>query len=152
MRSRVAAVGFLLLAATACPRPEPTLLPLPNGVFWAQNPNLPPGGEIAVVAGTPGAAGPYATRVRFPRGFKVMPHTHPDDRVYTVLAGRWTIGIGTAFDSTTLKRLSAGETYTLPAGTPHFHYAQYQSTEFQVNGTGPTATVYVRPEDDPRRP
>ena len=70
-----------------------------------------------MVAGAPGSPGMYATRVRLPSGFKVMPHSHPEDRLYTVLSGTWTIGLGGEMDSTTLTRLGPGETYVLPAGT-----------------------------------
>ena len=57
-------------------------LPLPPGKQFAQNPNLPPGGEFVVLAGVPTAAGPYAFRVRFAPGLRVLPHSHPDDRLY----------------------------------------------------------------------
>lgn len=126
-------------------------LPLPPGKSFAQNPNLLPGGEFVVVAGTPGAAGPYAFRVRLPAGFKVMPHSHPDDRIYTVLSGTFTIGMGGEVDSTKLQRFGPGQVYVLPAGTVHFHWMVDGGSVFQVSGMGPTATTYLRPEDDPRR-
>ena len=144
-------VALLLLGVVACaPKPvEP--FPLPAGVRFAQNPNLLPGGEFAVVAGAPGQPGPYAFRVRFPAGFKVMPHTHPEDRIYTVLTGTWTIGIGTEYDAAALQRFRPGAVYVLKAGTPHFHGAPDGPAMFQVSGVGPTATVYLKAEDDPRR-
>lgn len=126
-------------------------LPLPPGRSFAQNPNLLPGGEFVVVAGTPGAAGVYAFRVRLPSGFQVMPHSHPEDRLYTVLSGTFTIGLGDAMDSTRLIRLGPGQTYVLPAGTVHYHWMVAGGSTFQVSGSGPTATTYLRPEDDPRR-
>lgn len=127
-------------------------LPLPPGKSFAQNPNLLPGGEFVVLAGTPGAAGPYAFRVRLPAGFKVMPHSHPDDRLYTVLSGTWTIGLGSEVDSTKLQKFGPGQVYVLPAGTVHFHWMVDGGATFQVSGIGPTATTYFRTEDDPRRP
>jgi len=30
---------------------------------------------------------PYVTRVKVPSGVKLMPHKHPEDRVYTVISG-----------------------------------------------------------------
>lgn len=147
---RVVAVVLAVSVAACAPSPA-TVIPLPEGRQWTQNPNLPPGGEIAVVAGTPSAAGIYATRIRFAPGLKVMPHSHPDDRIYTVLAGHWTIGLGTTFDSSAIQRFGPGEVYRLPAGTPHFHLAGPDGAVFQVTGTGPTATVYVHSADDPRR-
>lgn len=151
MRSAGLVLMGAIIAGVGC-APAPAIpLPLPAGKAFAQNPNLPPGGEIVVIAGAPTAAGPYATRVRFAPGLKVMPHSHPDARIYTVLAGTWTIGLGDRFDSTAVQRFGPGEVYVLPANTVHFHWAPPEGALFQVNGTGPTATVYARPEDDPRR-
>lgn len=149
-RGGKALLAALWLAAGCAPA-RVAELPLPEGKMWAQNPNLPPGGEFVVVAGTPAAAGIYAFRVRFPAGLRVMPHSHPDDRIYTIFAGHWTIGLGTTFDGTKLQRFGPGEVYRLPANTPHYHLAEADGAVFQVSGVGPTATVFVRPEDDPRR-
>jgi quercetin dioxygenase-like cupin family protein len=104
-----------------------------------------------VLAGTPAAAGLYTFRVLLPAGLKVMPHTHPDDRMYTVLEGSFTIGLGTEFDATRLQTLTPGDVYFLPAGTPHFHWANAGATVAEVTGVGPTATAYIHIEDDPRR-
>jgi len=124
---------------------------LPDSMRWAQIPTLLPGGEVTVLAGRMSEAGPYAFRVRFPPGFRVMPHTHPDDRVYTVISGTWFIGIGEQFDSTGVTGYPAGTVYLLPAGTPHYHLARDGASTAQVNAVGPTATDYVRQEDDPRK-
>jgi quercetin dioxygenase-like cupin family protein len=106
-----------------------------------------PGVELAVVAGRPQEAGPYAIRVRFSPGLRVQPHSHPDDRIYTILRGTWYIGIGAAFDSTRLDGFPAGSVYVLRAGTPHFHWARDGETIFQITATGPTATTPVQPDD-----
>ena len=117
---------------------------------WIDNPNIPPGGKVAWLVGGPGQAALYTFRVRFPAGYRVMPHTHPDDRVYTVVSGNWSIGIGTTFDATVAKAYPPGAVYFLPANTPHFHLSTGESVA-QVTGPGPTATVYVNPADDPRK-
>ncbi|MEO6066571.1 MAG: cupin domain-containing protein [Gemmatimonadota bacterium] len=153
IRGRRPFVAFAFLALATCARTAAPVepFPLPAGVHFAQNPNLPPGGEIAILSGSPGSPGLYATRVRFVPGLKVMPHSHPEDRIYTVLTGTWTIGLGSTFDSTQLQDFHAGAVYRLPANTVHFHMARADGALFQVTGVGPTSTTYVRPEDDPRR-
>jgi hypothetical protein len=47
---------------------------------------FPPSVRLAVVVGHPSEAGPYTIRVRVPYGVKLMPHRHPEDRVYTVVS------------------------------------------------------------------
>jgi len=150
---RFTPLALFLVALSACDsRPQfADPLPLPAGKAFVQNPNLLPRGMIAVVAGAPGEAGPYATRVSLPADFKVMPHEHPDDRLYTVISGTFTIGLGTEVDSTKLVWFQSGDVYVLPANTPHYHWTVNGATVFQVSGIGPTATKYLRDEDDPRK-
>ena len=42
--------------------------------------------------------GPYTIRVKVPAGVKLMPHRHPEDRVYIVISGVFYIGLGDQFD------------------------------------------------------
>lgn len=123
----------------------------PGDVKWAQNPALQPGGQWAVLVGAPAEAGMYLLRVKFPADFKVMPHSHPENRVYTVVNGTWLIGLGEQFDAAKLKAFPTGSVYVLPAGVTHFHWAREGESIVQVTGQGPTATNYVNPADDPRR-
>ena len=43
--------------------------------------------RLAVIVGQPAEVGSYTIRVRVPRGVKLMPHRHPEDRVYNVISG-----------------------------------------------------------------
>ena len=43
-------------------------------------PMLPPGAQIAVLAGDPTKAAPYAVRLRFPASYDVPAHSHPRTR------------------------------------------------------------------------
>lgn len=150
------AAGLVLMLGVAAvasgQTPPGSSFPLPPGVQWGPNPMIPPGGQLAVLVGALPAKGPYAARIGFSADLKVMPHTHPEDRIYTVLSGTWFIGIGTTFDPAQLKGFPTGTAYLLPANTPHFHWAREGATVVQINGIGPSATVYVNAADDPRTP
>src|SRR3954468_16457940 len=55
---------------------------------WGPAPDaLPAGAQAAVVDGDPSKAGLFVVRVKFPDGYKVMPHWHPTDEGVTVLSG-----------------------------------------------------------------
>jgi hypothetical protein len=55
---------------------------LPEDIEWKPFPAFPPSARLAVVVGDPSEAGPYVIRVKVPSGVKLMPHVHPEDRVY----------------------------------------------------------------------
>jgi hypothetical protein len=60
---------------------------LSEDINWKSFAAFPPSVRLAVIVGNPSEAGPYTIRVRVPRGVKLMPHRHPEDRVYTVISG-----------------------------------------------------------------
>src|SRR5258707_2086282 len=64
---------------------------------WAPT---PAGYQRANIAGDDKKPGLYVYRVKFPPGFKNVPHYHPDDRVVTVLSGTIYMGYGEKFDET----------------------------------------------------
>jgi quercetin dioxygenase-like cupin family protein len=111
---------------------------------------FPKGAELAVVVGDPQKAGPYVVRVKVPEGVKLMPHVHPEDRVYTVISGVFYIGYGTTFDPAKLVAYGPGSVVVLPGNTPHFHWARSGTYVTQVSGTGPLGLRYLDPKDDPR--
>ena len=112
---------------------------------------FPPGAELAKVVGDPSRAGPYVIRVKVPAGVRLMPHTHPEDRIYTVISGIFYIGFGKTFDAAKLKAYGPGSVVTLPGNTPHFHWAMSGEYVTQVTGAGPLGIAYVDPGDDPRK-
>ncbi|HTT73171.1 MAG TPA: cupin domain-containing protein [Thermoplasmata archaeon] len=122
----------------------------PSDLRWQPHPNLPPGAEIAVLHGDPARAGIFAVRVRSPARLRVAPHAHPEDRVYTVIDGTFAIGFGERFDAGSLAEVPPGGSVFVGAGRPHFQFAPAGGYTIEIVGTGPTATTYARPEDDPR--
>jgi len=124
---------------------------LPENLTWQPFPAFPPEARLSVVVGDPSKPGaPYVVRVKLPAGVKLMPHTHPEDRIYTVISGVFYIGLGTTFDPDKLQAYAPGAVVVLPANTPHFHWAKSGDYTTQVYGTGPLGMKYVKDEDDPR--
>src|SRR5580698_11575180 len=72
---------------------------LPDDVEWKPFPAFPASVRLAVMVGQPSQPGPYTIRVKAPHGAKLMPHKHPEDRVYTVISGVFYIGLGDEFDT-----------------------------------------------------
>ena len=71
---------------------------LPEDIDWRPFPAFPPAVRLAVIVGNPSASGPYVIRVKAPGGTKLMPHRHPEDRIYRVKSGVFYIGLGDEFD------------------------------------------------------
>ena len=119
-------------------------------VEWRSFAAFPPEVRLAVLVGDPSKPGPYTIRVRVPAGIKLMPHQHPEDRVYTVISGVFYIGLGEVFDETKLSAHAPGTVVVLPGGQPHFHCARSGEYVSQVTAMGPLGLHYVDPEHDPR--
>ncbi len=123
---------------------------LPEEVEWQPFPAFPPSARLAVVVGRPTEPGPYVIRVKVPAGVKLMPHRHPEDRVYTVISGVFYIGLGDQFDAERLTAYPPGAVVVLPGGTPHFHWARAGEYVTQVTAIGPLGLEYLEATDDPR--
>ena len=50
-----------------------------------------------------------------PDGVKLMPHRHPEDRIYTVMSGVFYIGLGEHFDGDQVKACPPGSAIVCPA-------------------------------------
>jgi quercetin dioxygenase-like cupin family protein len=123
---------------------------LPEEIEWKPFPAFPPTARLAVLIGDPSQAGPYVVRVKLPGGEKLMPHQHPEDRVYTVMSGVFYIGLGKTFDGEKVKAFPPGSVIVLPGDTPHFHWAKSGEYITQVTAIGPLGLDYLDAKDDPR--
>jgi hypothetical protein len=119
-------------------------------VKWQVFPAYPPDVRLAILVGDPAKPGPYTVRVKVPAGVKMMPHKHPEDRVYTVISGIFYIGLGEAFDAAKLMAFAPGSVVVLPGDQPHFHWAKDGDYITQVTAIGPLGFGYVDPANDPR--
>jgi quercetin dioxygenase-like cupin family protein len=123
---------------------------LPEDIDWKPFASFPPSVRLAVVVGQPEKAAPYLIRVKVPHGAKLMPHRHPEDRVYTVISGTFYIGLGDQFDADKLQAYPPGAVVVLPGNTSHFHWAKSGEYVTQVTAIGPLGLEYLNPSDDPR--
>jgi uncharacterized RmlC-like cupin family protein len=122
----------------------------PAEMKWGSQGGLAMAGmEQVNLVGDPSEPGPYTLRLKFPAGYKLAPHVHPDNREVTILSGTWYTGYGEKFDETALKALPAGSFYTEPANVPHFVEVREPVT-IQVSGTGPSGRKPVSPGDATR--
>lgn len=123
---------------------------LPEEVNWQPFKAFPSGVQLAVLIGNPLESAPYVIRVKAAPGIKLMPHKHPEDRVYTVISGVFYIGLGETFDGDKLQAYAPGSVIVLPGDTAHFHWAKSGEYVTQVTAIGPLGLEYIDHNDDPR--
>ena len=132
------AVGVLrATAAAAAPVPV-----LPETLQWTSPPGNP-AVQGAWVVGAEGKSGPYLLRVKLAAGARIPPHTHPDERSSTVLAGTLYVGFGANFDETKVVTVPTGAVYVAPAGVAHYVWAKDGDVVYQEAGVGPTGTAPI---------
>lgn len=123
---------------------------LSENIDWKPFQAFPPEARLAVLVGQPSEPGPYTIRVKVPHGVKLMPHRHPEDRIYTVISGVFYIGLGDQFDAEKLEAYPPGAVIILPGNTSHFHWAKSGEYVTQVTAIGPLGLEYLNSKDDPR--
>jgi quercetin dioxygenase-like cupin family protein len=114
-------------------------------------PMLPPGAQIAVLAGDPTKPVAYTVRLKFPANYAVPAHSHPTDEHVVVTSGALMIGMGDKLTkgAAAAKTLAPGGFALMPANMNHFAYTA-QETTIVLYGQGPVEFKYVNPSDDPR--
>ena len=112
-------------------------------------PMLPPGAQIAVLAGDPTKAVPYTVRLKFPAHYDIPAHSHPEDENVAVVSGELFMQMGTKLDRKTGMSLGAGGFALMPAHANHAAYTKVETT-ILLYGQGPVEFKYVNAGDDPR--
>src|SRR4029453_876349 len=92
-------VGGELMVRTHQPGQAAFRSILPEDIDWKPFPAFPPSARLPILGGGPSQPGPYVIRVKMPADGKLMPHSHPEDRIYTVISGVFYIGLGERFDA-----------------------------------------------------
>jgi hypothetical protein len=145
-------VAFVLGLAVGGSPDEPTgfVKFLPGDIKWVRD-RVEPAVESVILLGDPSQPGPFVLRVRAQGEVKVMPHTHPVDRTYTVLAGEWKLGFGKAYDPAKLMTFPAGSIYRLPADVAHFQATGPGETIVQIHAVGPSTTDFLDADGRPKK-
>jgi quercetin dioxygenase-like cupin family protein len=140
-----------LLTTMAAQKPMGMLQTTKEVQWGPAPPMLPPGAQIAVLAGDPGKSAPYTVRLKFPANYAIPAHSHPTDEHVVVTSGAVTFGMGDklAKGAAGNKTLSVGGFALASANMNHFAYTTEAST-IVLYGVGPVEFKYVNPADDPR--
>ena len=127
-----------------------TVVPADKVQWNPAPPILPPGAQLAVLEGNPGAKGPIVMRLKLPADYVIPPHWHSMHERITVISGTFNIGNGDAVDRKTSQPLTAGGFLSLPAKMHHYAWVKVP-TVVQINLEGPFDLFYVNPADDPQK-
>lgn len=94
---------------------------------------------VAQVSGTAAKPGSlYVVSVRYDHGAKSLPHTHPDQRIVTVLSGTFYAGDGQTFDEKAVHPLKPGSFLVIPANRVHYGWAKDGDVVLEEVGVGPS--------------
>jgi quercetin dioxygenase-like cupin family protein len=144
---KVNAAFFAVLFAAAAPSvhaDEGSVQLLPNQIQWSALPSdVAPGATWMMLVGPLDKPVHYTLRVHLEKGGMVKPHTHPDARYVTVLAGEVFAGTGNTVNEATSKRFPAGSFFVVPAGTLHYSWAKDGEVTYQESGIGPTSNSFI---------
>jgi hypothetical protein len=140
---------FSSAAVFAQMAPEGFRQVLPGDIKWLPS-EIVPGGQVVILLGDPDKPGPLVVRIKSPSRIKIMPHTHPDARTYSVLSGEWQLGFGYRFQSSALRTFSPGSIYRLPAGVAHFQATGTRETIVQIESIGPSGIDFLKQSDKTR--
>jgi quercetin dioxygenase-like cupin family protein len=139
---RTAILALASLAAAACTHASGSRADWINGVRYSSM-GAGTGAFSAMLDGDTSKAAPYTIRVHITRGGKIMPHTHPDPRVITVVDGELCYGFGATFDPDGCKLYPEGSYFVVPGNTPHYGFGKTGEAVYQESGIGPSGFIPV---------
>lgn len=122
----------------------------PNLSAWTSSASFTPMGAAtgsgafsATIDGSTAKAEPYTIRVHITKGGRILPHTHPDTRLITVVAGNLCYGFGDTFDEHACTIYPEGSHFLVPGNVMHYGYGR-EGAVYQESGVGPSAFVLFK--------
>lgn len=152
MKKILIAAGALILGAASALASDAHVHKTvqPETLKWVAPAAYAKGAQFTVVTGDPTKEGFYVVRLKVPAGFRIAPHTHPNDENVTVLSGTFGIGTGATFDEKKGSTVKAGGYAFVAKGMHHFAWFP-EETVIQLHGMGPQGITYINAADDPRK-
>ena len=95
---------------------------------------MPKGAQIAVLHGHPAKPGLFTMRVNLPANFKPPVHSHPDERVRTIISGAYYSSIGDKFDSEKMTVFAPGTFSHVAPKVWQFAETRDEEVVFQITG------------------
>jgi quercetin dioxygenase-like cupin family protein len=112
-----------------------------SDVKWVESRNG--SSASAILYGDPNKEGLYVELMKWYPHHNSMPHTHPHDRIITVLSGTWWKGTG-KYDMDSTVPLGPGTVVTDYGNQAHYDGAKDEECVLEVVGMGPATTTPVR--------
>ncbi len=109
---------------------------MPDQIEWKGRPGST--NQTAVLFGDPSKPGLYAQLLKRGPDDWSQPHSHPNDRIITVLKGTMLIGTGTKFDKNNTVALGPGSFIRDIANQPHYDGTGPEGLTIEIIGMGPT--------------
>jgi hypothetical protein len=125
------------LTARAQVDPKSILLTLPEHIAWT-------GDKVksAVLYGEPKKDGSfYVMLLRWPPNWSTRPHSHPHDRMITVLEGTLWVGTGTRFRPQTNTPVKPNGFIVDVAEQPHYEITKDDGALIEIVGVGPDTMI-----------
>ena len=144
MLAAASVTGLLVAIAELATAEEaaPTIIQVETAK-WIPTPF--PDVTVAVIEGNPASAEMYSIFAKYRAGGRSEPHTHPDNRVVTVISGTYYAGSGTEFDESKTRALKPGTAILIPANAAHYGWAKDGEAIVQETGFGPSGTAICAP-------
>ncbi|MGA8212281.1 MAG: cupin domain-containing protein [Candidatus Sulfotelmatobacter sp.] len=105
--------------------------------------------KLAILQGDPMTAGrSYVVRLSCTDSAEIAPHWHPTTENVTVIKGGFLLGMGSKWDSASMKEFPMGAFVSAPPQMRHYAQCKGDSV-LQINGIAPLVINFVGPDEAP---